>query len=76
MKGILFSTAVAISNAYYQDNRDAANAVSKFGVQIGVDMAANVLKEFWPDVDRTFFRKHHADSGKGRPSRAAAANSP
>jgi hypothetical protein len=69
------STAVAISNAYYRDNRDTANAVSKLGVQIGVDMAANVLKEFWPDVDRTF-RKHHADTGKGRNSGAAAANSP
>src|SRR5579862_274923 len=27
------------------------DAVSKLGVQIGVDMAANVLKEFWPDLD-------------------------
>jgi len=70
------STAVAISNAYYQDNRDPANAASKLGVQIGVDMAANVLKEFWPDLDRTFFRKHHADSGKGRNSGVGAENSP
>lgn len=60
------STAVAISNAYYQDNRDVASAVSKLGVQIGVDMASNVLKEFWPDLDRRFFRKHHADAGKER----------
>jgi hypothetical protein len=60
------STAVAISNAYYQENRDPASAVSKLGVQIGVDMLANVLKEFWPDLDRRFSRKHHADSGKGR----------
>ena len=70
------STAVAISNAYYQDNRDAASAVSKFGVQIDVDMAANVVKEFWPDVDRAFRHKHHADSGKGITSDAAAAKSP
>jgi hypothetical protein len=70
------STAVAISNAYYQDNRDAASAVSKLGIQIGVDMAANILKEFWPDVDRTFFHKHHADSEKGRPSRTTPAASP
>jgi hypothetical protein len=52
------STAVAISNAYYQDNRDPGDAVSKLGVQLGVDMAANVLKEFWPDLDRKFFHKH------------------
>ena len=46
------SVAVAISNAYYADNRTADSAVSKLGVQIGVDMAANILKEFWPEVDR------------------------
>jgi len=53
------ATAVAISNAYYVDNRDVGDAVQKLGVQIGVDMASNVLKEFWPDVNRAFSRKHH-----------------
>jgi hypothetical protein len=43
------STAVAISNAYYADNRTASDAVSKLGMQLGVDMAGNILKEFWPD---------------------------
>ena len=56
------STAVAISNAYYVNNRTAADAVSKLGMQIGVDMAANVLKEFWPDLERKFKRKHARDS--------------
>jgi hypothetical protein len=51
------STAVAISNAYYPDNRSAASAVQKLGMQIGVDMASNVLKEFWPDVSRKFSKK-------------------
>jgi hypothetical protein len=54
------STAVAISNAYYPDNRTVSNAVSALGVQIGVDMAANVLKEFWPDFERKFTKKHGA----------------
>jgi hypothetical protein len=53
------STAVAISNAYYRDNRDVGDAVTKLGTQIGVDMAANVLKEFSSDLNRKFFRKHH-----------------
>jgi hypothetical protein len=53
------STAVAISNAYYSDNRTASNAVSKLGMQLGVDMAANILKEFWPDFERKFSRKHY-----------------
>jgi len=53
------STAVAISTAYYRDNRDVGDAVTKLGTQIGVDMAANVLKEFSSDLNRKFFRKHH-----------------
>jgi hypothetical protein len=52
------STAVAISTAYYRNNRDAGDAVTKLGTQIGVDMAANVLKEFSSDLNRKFFRKH------------------
>lgn len=52
------STAVAISNAYYPETRDAPDAVSKLGIQIGLDMASNVLKEFWPDLSRKFSRKH------------------
>ena len=46
------STAVAISTAYYQEGRDAGSAITKLGTQIGVDMAANILKEFWPDLHR------------------------
>ena len=51
------STAVAISNAYYRDDRTASHAVSQLSLQIGVDMASNVLKEFWPDVARKFSKK-------------------
>jgi hypothetical protein len=60
------STAVAISNAYYQDNRDAASALTKLGTQIGVDLAANVLKEFSADLNRKLFRRHH-DNQSGTP---------
>jgi len=55
------SVAVAISNAYYADNRNASDAVSKLGMQVGVDMAANILKEFWPDLERRLPWKHHRD---------------
>jgi hypothetical protein len=34
-----------------------ANRANKLGVQIGVDMAANILKEFWPDLQRKFRRR-------------------
>ncbi len=60
------SAAVAISTAYYADNRTAGDAVSKLGMQVGVDMAANVLKEFWPEIQRKFRRKHHQDETAGR----------
>jgi len=52
------SAAVAISNIYYKDGRTAHNAISQLEVQIGVDTATNVMKEFWPDVGRRFGRKH------------------
>jgi hypothetical protein len=52
------STAVAISNAYYQNNRDAASAAARLGTQVGVDMASNILKEFSADLNQKLFRKH------------------
>jgi hypothetical protein len=51
------ATAVAISNSYYSDNRTAHDAVAKLGMQIGVDTASNILKEFWPDIERKLHRK-------------------
>jgi hypothetical protein len=56
------STAVAISNWYYRDNRDVGDAVSKLGIQLGVDTAANILKEFWPDLRRKFRHVHSRDA--------------
>lgn len=55
------SAAVAISNTYDQGNRTARDGALKLGMQVGVDAAANVLKEFWPDLQRKF-RKTHSDS--------------
>jgi len=53
------SVAVAISQSYYPDTRDPSDAVSSLGMQLGVDMASNVLKEFWPDIARKFSHKHN-----------------
>jgi hypothetical protein len=50
------STAVAISTAYYPGERNVGSALSKLGSQLSVDMASNVLKEFWPDLHRKFSR--------------------
>jgi hypothetical protein len=63
------STAVAISTAYYPDNRTAGDAAARLGVQLGVDMAANILKEFWPEIDGKLFHVHkHPQSGANRHS--------
>jgi hypothetical protein len=53
------STAVAISNLYYTENRNVSDNVQKLGIQIGTDAISNVLKEFWPDVKRKYFNKRH-----------------
>jgi hypothetical protein len=52
------AAAVAISESYYPDNQNATNATNKLAIQLGVDMASNVLKEFWPDVSRRFSKTH------------------
>jgi hypothetical protein len=52
------ATAAAIANAYYPDNRTAGAAVSRLAIQLGIDAAGNLLKEFWPDLDRKLSRKH------------------
>jgi len=61
------STAVAISNAYLPDNRDASDAARSLGVQIGVDMAGNILKEFSPELAHAFSRKRHSKEDGGAP---------
>ena len=42
------STSTALSMSYYPDNRKASDAATSLAIQIGVDAASNVLKEFWP----------------------------
>jgi hypothetical protein len=51
------ATAVAIGTAYYPDGRNATDAATRWGTQIGLDMAGNILKEFWPDIRRKVFHK-------------------
>lgn len=50
------AVAAGISNAYYPAvNRSLGNTVDKWGQQIGLDTAFNIMKEFWPDVRRKMF---------------------
>ncbi len=52
------ATSAAISQAYYPDNRSAGSAASTLAIQIGVDMASNIVKEFYPDLRRFLAKKH------------------
>ena len=52
------ATMVAISQAYYPDNRSAGSAATALAIQIGDDMASNILKEFYPDLRRWLSKKH------------------
>jgi len=54
------ATAVAISQSWDPDNRTAADASRQFGIQIGLDMAGNILKEFAPDLYRKVRGRKHA----------------
>jgi hypothetical protein len=52
------ASAVAISNAYYPDNRSFGANGTKLLMQVGTDAVSQVLKEFWPDIRRKIFPKH------------------
>jgi hypothetical protein len=62
------ATAVAISNAYDPDHRTASDAVEILGIQLAIDMAGNILKEFAPDLYRKLSGKKHAPPYSGHPS--------
>jgi hypothetical protein len=56
------STAVAISNLYYPDTRDAKDNAEKLMIQCATDAFSNVLKEFWPDVKRKLHKQKDQDA--------------
>jgi len=49
------AAGAAISNAYTPDQRDVADNVETWWMQVGVDSASQVLKEFWPDIKHKLF---------------------
>lgn len=59
------ATGTAISNAYTPDQRNVDDNLETWGMQIGIDSASQVLKEFWPDVKRKLFHgpRSTADAG-------------
>jgi hypothetical protein len=51
------SVAAGISNLYYPDSRTVSENVEKLAIQLATDAFSNVLKEFWPDLKRKWFKK-------------------
>jgi hypothetical protein len=49
--------AAGIGNAYYPaESNPWVKTYQRWGTQVGLDGAFNVLKEFWPDINRIIFR--------------------
>lgn len=54
--------ASAIGLSYYSDNRDLPDYLQNWATQLATDATSQVLKEFWPDIKRRYFKKHfHQD---------------
>jgi hypothetical protein len=51
-------TVAAIGNLYYPDDRGFSPTMQRMFTQIGTDTISQVLKEFWPDVKRKYFKKN------------------
>jgi hypothetical protein len=50
--------ASALSNAYYPAReRTFANTGRQWGLDLGIDALAFVVKEFWPDINHALFKK-------------------
>ena len=49
--------AAGIGNAYYPAEYNPwVKTYQRWGTQVGLDGVFNVLKEFWPDIDRAIFK--------------------
>ena len=49
------AAGTAISDLYTPDQRNVTDNVETWGMQIGIDSASQVLKEFWPDIKHKLF---------------------
>ncbi len=48
----------SVGNVYYPTDRGFGDTINRMGTQIATDAFSNVLKEFWPDIKRHYFKKH------------------
>jgi hypothetical protein len=53
-----------LSSLYYPSReRTFGNTASEWGLDIGIDGASFVVKEFWPDINRKLFHQSDPDGG-------------
>lgn len=53
--------AAGIGLSYYEDSRNVPDYMENWGTALATDATSQVLKEFWPDVKRWWYNKHHRD---------------
>lgn len=51
--------SAGIGLSYYPDDRSVPDYMQNWGIQLATDAASQVLKEFWPDVKRWWYVRHH-----------------
>ena len=51
-----------IGLSYYPDNRNVPDYLSNWGIQLATDASSQLLKEFWPDVKRWWYVRHHKEA--------------
>jgi len=56
--GSFSSSALAVTY-YPKSQRDFSDVAERAGIQFGFDAGFNVLKEFYPDIERKLFRRKH-----------------
>lgn len=55
--------AAGISNLYYpRSERTASNTASKWTLNVGIDAATFVVREFWPDINHALFHDAFGDA--------------
>ena len=55
--------AAGLSNLYYPSKeRTFGNTADKWGVNVGVDAASFMVREFWPDINHLMFHGHAGET--------------
>lgn len=59
--------AAGIGLAYYSDNRNVPDFMQNWGTELATDAASQVVKEFWPDIKRWYYLRHHKNNVNSQP---------